>query len=292
MNNTRNQSTIINIRIFHNWIKKKLIDEAVKHLIETYHVNNISLLDLAVGKGGDMQKWDRANIKTVVGLDIDDDSINSNKGAKDRYNELIKKTHKKLNYEFHVMDLSLKQNYPSIQNILNNRKFNIVSCQFAIHYFFRDSDALDNVFKIVGNYLEKDGYFIGTTLNGDKIVKLAGNGTFKNSVFDVKIDKYDENDIYGNQYTMSLGEKNEDHYFAEKPSTEFMVNIHELKRVGEENGLLFLGVTEFSEWYTKYDRSMMRRHKNKNKNNSSSNKLTDDEQVFSFLNFSFVFTKK
>lgn len=286
----RNDSTIIKIRLFHNWIKKKLIDEAVKYLNSNYDNNNISLLDLAVGRGGDLQKWTGANIHTVVGFDIDKESIDGKNGAKDRFNMLEKKLGKKFNYEFHIMDLSLPKNLTPIDKIINDRKFNIISCQFAIHYFFEKKQALNNFFSIVSKYLEKDGFFIGTTLNGKTIYDLTNGHEYNNPTFNVKIDTYDENNLYSNKYTISLGDKNEDHYFRDKPSVEYMVDVNELKKIGEEHGLLFLGITNFTEWYDKYVNSNSNKY---NKyNNPRNNQLSDNEKVFSFLNFSFIFTKK
>ena len=63
----RNNSYFINMRKFHNSIKKGLYDK---------YANGVSnLLEIAVGKGGDLSKWNGNNIKHVVGYDIDEKSI-------------------------------------------------------------------------------------------------------------------------------------------------------------------------------------------------------------------------
>ena len=50
-----------------NWIKSLLINSAV--------VKNYSVLDFACGKGGDLQKWSRRQIRHYVGIDIAHTSV-------------------------------------------------------------------------------------------------------------------------------------------------------------------------------------------------------------------------
>ena len=63
----RNQSFTLHLRKLDNWVKTYLIQE--------YGRNCKRVLDLACGKGGDLQKWREQNIKDYVGIDIADRSI-------------------------------------------------------------------------------------------------------------------------------------------------------------------------------------------------------------------------
>ena len=56
----RRESTIIFLRSFNNWIKSILIGR--------YTAKDGYALDLGCGKGGDLLKWNKANIKKFVGL--------------------------------------------------------------------------------------------------------------------------------------------------------------------------------------------------------------------------------
>ena len=66
-NNDYNNSN--NMRKFHNKVKTNLIYDS----IYLYRRNRIpiSLLDIGVGRGGDLYKWDKCNIHEVIGYDID-----------------------------------------------------------------------------------------------------------------------------------------------------------------------------------------------------------------------------
>lgn len=80
--------------------------------------------------------------------------------------------------------------------------------------------------------------------------------------------------MYNNKYSVSLGKETDtEHYFAGKISEEYLVNIEELKKVGGLFNLMFIGTTEFSDWYKTFNKNI----------------LSNEEKEFSFLNFSFVF---
>lgn len=275
----RKRSTIINIRSFHNWIKTRLIQESVLYLKEN-SVDNLSLLDLAVGRGGDMGKWYRNGIYNVVGIDIDEPSIKGKNGAIHRFKRLIRQTRKKLNYHFYIFDLSDPKNTPTIDKIIRGRKFGIVSCQFAIHYFFREKQALETLLSTVSKNMVKGGVFIGTTMDGSIVEDyLSKNNPYQNSVFYLK-SKHDSGSTYGRTYEVQLGERGEEHYFAQKPSIEYMVDQQELINMCDKFGLHFVASTPFSEWYKEYQKE------------PNINQISSDEKEFSFINFSFFFIKK
>ncbi len=278
-------SAIYNIRVFHNWVKNKILEEATDYLNQYYDIKNPRLLDMAVGKGGDMFKWLNNHIYNVVGIDIDDDSINGPAGANDRYAKLKKKI-KTLYYEFHVFDLSNPVSEAPISEIVGQRQFDIVSCQFAIHYFFKDESSLDTFFRIATKHMARRCLFIGSTMNGQDVQNMFVNKGPKIETTVYNMEQLPDNDrsssSYGKTYSVSLASSNDDeHYFTKKPSIEYMVDFDVLKQVGEKYGLLFLGITPFSKWYDIYT-----------KDKAFDGPISDEEKEFSFLNYSFVFITK
>ncbi len=57
----RTRSAIIHLREFHNWVKSVLIREFVSQ-------RNLKVLDVACGKGGDLMKWDKADVSVLTGV--------------------------------------------------------------------------------------------------------------------------------------------------------------------------------------------------------------------------------
>lgn len=272
-------SSIHNIRRFHNWVKSRLFQESVKYLKEN-NIKNISLLELAVGKGGDMHKWYSVGIRKTVGFDISDESINGKDGAKDRF----KHSGYNASYNYYVMDLSV---YNNLDDIIGEERFGLASCQFALHYFFKSKTTLGIFLETVSKYLMKGGMFIGTTLDGSIIRKITGSGAkgaFKNKSCSIKVADPDSDEIYGAAYSMQLGEMGEDHYFAKGESYEYMVDLEELKNECDKYNLHFIGYLNFKDWYDEYIGSGGRR--------GGRDALNEDEKTCSFLNFSFCFIKK
>lgn len=276
----RKESSIYNLRIFHNWVKREMINQSAKYLEDNYNINNIKVLDLSCGKFGDMNKYFDNGIMYVIGFDIDAISINE---AKKRYSQLInqlkmKNVQKLPVYKFYVMDLSDPNSLEKIKRILNDEKFDIVSCQFAIHYFFKSQDTLNTFMTIVSSYINKNAFFIGVTMNGNKIKQLfAKNDVIENDIFKIEnnTNKFEmANSVYNNKYSVNLGDQNDtEHYFAGNTSEEYLVDINELKKVCKKFGLMAILMTDFEDWYYKFGKDI----------------LTKNEKEFSFLNFSFIF---
>lgn len=83
-NNKRENSHTIRLRKFHNFVKEMLIRYV------SGKQENSTLIDMAVGKAGDLHKWLNNNIRGVLGIDISEDNIhNPHDGACKRYIELF-----------------------------------------------------------------------------------------------------------------------------------------------------------------------------------------------------------
>ncbi len=206
LNVNRDELYLKEMNKFHNFIKGRLFDHIGKNFKHPY------ILDLACGKFGDYFKY--ANIKPglLVGVDYSQDNINNfNDGACVRAlmaaeeNHLLKKMnhhviaisgdcHLPLNtaeagmdelnkYYLNVLygDVDLSD-YSKLGKLSGKalRKFDIVSCQFAIHYFFGTYDRLTGFLNNVHQNTKTNGYFIGTCLDGKSIFNK-----FKNEKKDV-----------------------------------------------------------------------------------------------------------
>ena len=155
------------LRSFHNYIKNCVIQYATMNL-----KTESCLLDIGVGRGGDIFKWDKNNIQNAIGIDVNESYILE---ATNRLTDFLKLNR---NYKFYIYsDFSILDKYEF---------FHIVSCQFALHYFFDTENHLDTLLSTISNKLVKNGYFIGTILDGDVIHEKLNENNLQiqnNSVF-------------------------------------------------------------------------------------------------------------
>jgi len=194
------------LRDFHNlFVKRFLLEKLAKYLQEKVHINNVLLVDYAVGKAGDLSKWIRAGIAFVLGIDISKDNIvNAKDGACVRYLNT-----RKQQKDARIRALFLHGN--SGKNILTTQKafytnqekevlkavfghgsakekpiareymgiardgFHISSCQFAMHYFFASADTLHSFLRNLSECTRLGGYFVGTCYNGQRVFDLLQN---------------------------------------------------------------------------------------------------------------------
>jgi hypothetical protein len=193
----------ISLKKFHNFIKQQLLTKVCDG-------SSTTLIDLACGKAGDIHKWIHSNLHYVVGIDKNEDNIqNQMDGACSRYLKLkssssfkkmktnilfvcgdcgknIKNGKAFMNYDNQelykdIVDVVMNGSHKKIgkgvelfQDI-GSSGFHITSCQFALHYFFKDLTTLTQFVKNVSECTKLGGYFIGTTYDGKKIFQLLKN---------------------------------------------------------------------------------------------------------------------
>jgi len=143
----------------------------------------IVLVDLCSGRGGDIFKWNNAKIDKVIAFDNHEDSVAE---AIRRYKKVSKKIKTKIS--FLVGDVSTIE----LATVLNQR-VQIVSCQFALHYF-----DLDILLKKVSENLVDGGYFIGVVPDGDVIDNMLTNN--------IVVDNVELERVCPNQYYINLSD--------------------------------------------------------------------------------------
>lgn len=321
----RDESTIIHMRDFHNWIKLVLITNITDFYYSKTGNEKISLLDISTGRGGDLMKWKKALITDVFAFDISDKSINSNDienpGAKERLKGLRKKGYS-VNVEFEVGDatrplgdtnLEIPAIIPKIKSFLNKNKinsFDLISCQFALHYYFSSEYSLRNVLNLVSSSLKKGGYFFGTTIDGEKIKQYFdflpdGSSVFKRKLY--SIEKFFPKKIknpFGNKYTFTIYDTfDKTNYFNTLGiSTEYIVDFKVLNEIAKEYSLVPENINFFEKWsptgkkkeYTNRTNNIIQFQEIFETNKWSSYKdsvISREELELSFLNSTFCFRK-
>lgn len=253
------------LRKFHNWIKQQLIFESKKI------TNGTKLLDVAVGRGGDIFKWSKAKFKYVTGFDSDSKSIyekNDFDGAIKRFNCVKSEMNMPKCYFWHMSATD-----PFILNLLNgkdhNTVYDVVSCQFSFHYFVED---INIVLNMISKKLKNKGIFIGTAANGDLIKQnLKNTPDIKKSAISLK---YISEEMY--EFSLNSEKTSRETYFEYRGvSREYYLSKAFLIEKCKEFNMYPVRILSFHEWNSTY----------------TGMQLSKEEMACSFLNFSFVFQK-
>lgn len=245
----RQDSPIIGLRNFNNWIKSVLIAKFGRRPLQESNTHGVNqrggatsgkVLELGCGKGGDLRKWAKANIREYVGLDIADVSITQ---ARARHLELA--PNQRFDAEFHAFDC-FSANINSVVSPHRLRTpFDVISMQFCMHYAFESLEKVRIMLENVSEYLRPGGIFLGTIPNSELLLsrlnQLPGDETsFGNSVYSIRFDSKREQPLYGHRYWFYLKDAVED-------VPEYVVRWEEFTALAEEYGLKIIQRSEFHD---------------------------------------------
>lgn len=224
------------MRSFHNKVKSSILQHAVNmSAIHNKNSHERCLLDVGVGRGGDMFKWDRCDIQNVIGYDPDEASIEEARRRHLHSNLTLR------NYIFIRCNDICELNQPE-------QSMDVVSCQFAIHYFFSSPETFSSFVESVYTLLKPGGVFVGTFMDGDLIMNLTNNGMYEfvNTASLVYLPKPTlvAND-FGCPVKVHLTGTL---YFGENTvSNEFLVKKEVLKKACESTGMYLVEFKPFEE---------------------------------------------
>tara|TARA_B100001123_G_scaffold449689_1_gene616101 strand:+ start:655 stop:3987 length:3333 start_codon:yes stop_codon:yes gene_type:complete len=267
-NRTTKKTFTRNLRDFHNkYVKRKLINNITKF--------GDTLIDMTVGKAGDLQKWINARLSFVLGIDIAKDNIENRIDgacaryliARRKYNSMPKCLFVHGNSSLNIREgeacydekgkqiiKAINGEGPQDENLLGTgvykqygkgkNGYNIVSNQFSIHYFFENINTFHNFIRNVSENCKIGGYFIGCCYNGKKIFKELQEKQIGESIFELNsdqqkiwgIEKAYNNETFPNNAN-SLGYKiNVYQESINKTFSEYLVNFEYLTRIMENYG--------------------------------------------------------
>jgi len=339
------KSQTISLRDFHNlYVKKELILRTIRT-----SRRNKSLVDIAVGKAGDLPKWIVSNVNFVLGLDVNKDNIyNRIDGACSRYlnyktrnkntpdclfgvadsskhilsgdacldtncNKIIQSLQQPVSERERIRD-EIGDGVAQYTGFLNDKKFHVVSCQFAFHYFWGTHKDLHMCLRNVSELCEIDGYFIGTSYNGKRVFELLKNIKENEQVDKYKngnkiwsiIKRYDHNSYVDDDtcigYAIDVYQETIGQYFK-----EYLVNYEYLTEVIKMYGFELIPKEQLKKMYlSKSYESLNKMYniminkinvdKRKGivktlKETGKASRMSKEEKEISFLNNYFIFKK-
>lgn len=188
---------------FHNQGIKKMLYNRSKH--------RDALLELACGMAGDLPRWRDAHYRFILGIDlVRDNIVHPREGSYARIQKQKRAVMMNVggvekpmypDMVFAIGDCALpihdgtaaqdvdeeskkilrlvyrKDNVPNAPYLRfiagkASRGFDVVSCQFAVHYFFKEEESLKGFLSNVATNLKKNGIFIATFMDGDRVQAL------------------------------------------------------------------------------------------------------------------------
>ena len=167
----REQSPIIGLKNFNNWIKSVFIAKFCKRP----DGRRIKVLDLGCGKGGDLQKWQKAGTDEYIGVGASrriqlslkmlmscpcctdlaavsiDQAVSRWEGLRNRFTA-----------GFFVLDAFNRPLTDVLHDVHTQRLFDVVSMQFCIHYAFENEAKARQMLENVTMFLTVGGLLVGT----------------------------------------------------------------------------------------------------------------------------------
>jgi hypothetical protein len=229
-----NENSWTNMRKYHNDIKKGLYNK--------YAGKSKTNLELCSGRGGDLSKWLGNNIEKVIGFDICEKSI------QECYSRM-KSTQQTPKYEFYKLDLTTNETLNKIKDIVGSEmKFDSICCQFGIHYFFVNENALMNFINICKDHLENSGKIILTFMDSKKVLNFLKNekdsATLK-SFTKYKLSDNGEIEYYfsleGNDLFVYLNGNN----ILSKTSKEYLIDFEKLELLLKKENIFLVEKNDF-----------------------------------------------
>lgn len=198
------------LRTFHNGAKRALLDLFARRAGK--------LLDLACGRGGDLHKWRAADVKRVLGLDISSSSVEE---ARSRCAAI----RADLRYTFERADLT--QPYTPAEPC------DVVTCMFALHYFFGSEQAAQTIVKTAADALKDGGFFVGIVPDARQVLERIKYGPFDNGVLRVEALWPDQPQCFGSAYLCSI----ENTVTQQSAVPEYLVYDNVLCALAAQHGL-------------------------------------------------------
>jgi hypothetical protein len=187
--------------------------------------------------------------------------------------------------------------------------FNVSSCQFALHYFFKNKTTFHNFLRNVAECTKINGYFVGTCYDGKTVFNLLksvkndeGISIMKGGkkIYEV-IKKYDQTGFPDEDmslgYAINVFQESINQYIQ-----EYLVNFDYFIRIMEDYGFVLAtkeevrnmnmpnGTGMFSELFTSMENEIKRNPDSK-ANFKQAPFMSPEEKRISFMNRYFIFKK-
>ena len=245
-----------NVQGLHNQIKETLY--------RTFLQKGSSLLELAMGRGGDMHKWRSIGPSLIVGIDLSTSNLEApRQGACVRYlkakqtapmppalfiaADMTQPLMEQDNRYLRILGGKERPPTPYLEKFAGKTDFDAVSCQFAIHYACESEESFRKF--LVNLTTHCKGVFFGTCMDGKAVYSLLlgkGNHMFKSgkNVWGEITKEYADGDGWSNDFGHSITVRLES---FEKPQKEYLVPFDKITTILTEEGFELVQTEMFDD---------------------------------------------
>lgn len=319
------QRRVSGLRDFHNkYVKEDILLRILQR--------GQSLYDMTCGQGGDMHKWHRRGAAWVLGTDIAEMNLTENKnGAYRRYvDRLIENKGKYTPMLFVQANASTRlsdggagetpmdramlrclwgsqevEAPPYAQQFRGKAAngFDVVSCMFALHYFFKDLPTLDGWIQNLSETLKVGGYFVGCCFDGDAVAQFMASTPVHETRRGIESGADGNTEVWsitrryeGNELPASaegLGKAVDVSFISiGETYTEYLVSWPYLQQRLAEIGVELLTMEEYTEFGLLHSANMFEESYKMASLSGKQYPMTPTLKQFSFLNRWFIFRRR
>lgn len=145
---------------------RKWSNRVKQNLVEQYVPKSSTILDIGIGRGGDLSKWNEP--QRIYGVDPDTDNLDE---LRFRVAKMPTEQRKKVDEILRVAK-GKAQETDRIMQFLDGDVPNIVSMFFSMTFLFENEAVFNQMVDTLQQTLPKGGKFIGTVMDGERMFNL------------------------------------------------------------------------------------------------------------------------
>ncbi|KAH9923971.1 mRNA capping enzyme-domain-containing protein [Epithele typhae] len=247
----RQDSPIIGLKSFNNWVKSVLITRFAHPALAASPGRRNGrmrgrVLDMGCGKGGDLTKWAKANVAEYVGLDIAQVSVDQARGRHGTSKGA------RFTANFFALDCYTHGLADELPAQLLATPFDVVSLQFCMHYAFESERKARTMLANVATWLRPGGVFIGTVPDADQLMAQldalpagAPDLSWGNAVYRIRFEDRAARPVFGHRYWFFLQDAVDD-------VPEYVVHWENFVGLAAEYGLHCVYKKEFHQIFEEH----------------------------------------
>ncbi len=232
------------VRKFNNYVKEIIIKK-----YKSDHV-----IDLASGKGQDLNKYSEARVRNLLMVEMDMSAIDELLTRKydilgathvDNLKNSVNTRNETSNIVLHIRQMNLNDpwetNAKVIKSAIGDVKPGSIFCNLALHYMMFDKTHMENICALIGQFLAEGGEFIFTAFDGARVFDTVKREPFKD----------------GDRYLIELVSKSDRFKGFEKinvllpcssvPYEEPLINLFELDKIFNKYNIIRVEHRSFGE---------------------------------------------